>query len=225
MKINTNSFEHEHPGDAQLVLAIDQELEQYEASAIARHLEGCAVCLARWEQLRKVSQRITEFHYAIQSGNLRAPSMTPHAPRRFGRLARIAGYGAAAAAVLCITWIVTRTDRPTQPPRRAMVSPAAVSQVTKASVVPVAGTRPVLRKASRAKPIRLVAMETSGIVELPFSDRALPLGDAMVVRVELPIEELRLSGLAVDAGRAGTVMQADVLLGIDGLPRAIRLVQ
>jgi hypothetical protein len=62
-------------------------------------------------------------------------------------------------------------------------------------------------------------------VELPYSDRALPLGDAMVVRVELPIEELRLTGLAVDAGRPGTVVQADVLLGIDGLPRAIRLVE
>jgi hypothetical protein len=65
----------------------------------------------------------------------------------------------------------------------------------------------------------------SDIIELPFSDRALPLGDATVVRVELPIEELRLTGLMVDGGHAGTIIQAEVLMGIDGLPRAIRLVQ
>jgi len=65
----------------------------------------------------------------------------------------------------------------------------------------------------------------SNIVELPFSDRSLPLDESMVVRVELPIEELRSAGLTVDGGRSGTVAQAEVLMGIDGLPRAIRLVQ
>jgi hypothetical protein len=230
MKTNISNFENEHPGDAQLVLGLDQECEQHEAAAIARHLEGCAACRARWEQLRHVSEQIAECHSAIHSGNLSAPRITPDAPRPFGWLARMASFAGAAAAMLCIAWIVTRSDGPTQPLRHAMVrqavvSPPDASQVTKTSVVPVAGTRSVLRRPSRPKPIRLMTAETFGIVELPFSDRALPLGDAMVVRVEFPIEELRLTGLAVDGDRPGTVVQADVLLGIDGLPRAIRLVR
>jgi hypothetical protein len=71
----------------------------------------------------------------------------------------------------------------------------------------------------------MVAADSRDFFALPFSDAALPLSDATVVRVQLPIEELRLTGLAVEGEPTGVVIQADVLLGIDGLPRGIRLVQ
>src|ERR1700690_4204905 len=105
MKTNISNFEMEHPGDAQLVLAIDQELDQQEATAIARHLDGCPACLARWEQLRTVSAQISQCQHAIQAGRLRAPIFPNNVPPRFGSIARIASFASTAAAVLCIVCI------------------------------------------------------------------------------------------------------------------------
>jgi hypothetical protein len=66
-----------------------------------------------------------------------------------------------------------------------------------------------------------------GYVSLPFADPALPLDDAEVLPVELSPEDLELMGLASDdAGDApqGDV-KAEILIGIDGWPRAIRFVE
>jgi hypothetical protein len=47
----------------------------------------------------------------------------------------------------------------------------------------------------------------------------------MVVRVQLPMSSLRLMGLPVSEDFSGDAVQADVLLGQDGLARGVRLVQ
>jgi hypothetical protein len=60
--------------------------------------------------------------------------------------------------------------------------------------------------------------------ELPFSNAALPLDQATVVRVTLPAAALRQAGVAVNEDDANAMLQADVVLGMDGLPRGIRLV-
>jgi len=65
----------------------------------------------------------------------------------------------------------------------------------------------------------------SSFVSLPFSDTALPLENAPVVRVELPVESLRLASFHVGENLAGRRVTADLLLGKDGLPRAIRIVR
>ena len=60
--------------------------------------------------------------------------------------------------------------------------------------------------------------------ELPFSDASLPLDQATVVRVTLPAAALRQAGVAVNEDNADAMLKADVVLGMDGLPRGIRLV-
>ncbi len=60
--------------------------------------------------------------------------------------------------------------------------------------------------------------------ELPFSNAALPLDQATVVRVTLPAAALRQAGVPVNEDNADAMLQADVVLGMDGLPRGIRLV-
>jgi anti-sigma factor RsiW len=60
--------------------------------------------------------------------------------------------------------------------------------------------------------------------ELPFSDASLPLDQATVVRVTLPAAALRQAGVAVNEDNANAMLKADVVLGMDGLPRGIRLV-
>ncbi len=207
----------EHPSDAQLVLALDGELQHQEAASVAQHLTGCENCRTRWDRFAGVSGQIVECHQALESGRLRAP--VPAIARR-GQIARVAGLVGAAAALAVVALYLTRADKPAPVAHRAEAHPQASATVIERSSSPQKARRAVRRRSAR-----LVAADTSNIIELPFSDSALPLTDATVIRVELPIEELRLTGLMVDGGRAGTIVQADVLMGIDGLPRAIRLVE
>jgi hypothetical protein len=49
--------------------------------------------------------------------------------------------------------------------------------------------------------------------------------DATVVRVQLPRSAMRMVGLPVNEERAGERIRADVVLGQDGIARAVRFVQ
>lgn len=60
---------------------------------------------------------------------------------------------------------------------------------------------------------------------LPFSDAALPLDQATVIRVDLPRSALELAGLPVNEDRRNERVHADLVLGADGLARAIRFVE
>ena len=210
MRNHSNSCES-HPDEARLVLALDGELDTAEAAGIAKHLDWCAACRGHWEQLRLVSEQIVEYHDRLASAPV------------FGRVIRKTNAGrnacataAVAAALAALAWLFARPDRP----------PAQHHEVVAATVPEKAAVAPAPpQKRPRHRRAALVAQHTPSFIALPFSDRALPLEDATVVRVQLPIEELRLTGLAIDGDRTGVLVQADVLMGIDGLPRAIRLVQ
>ena len=67
--------------------------------------------------------------------------------------------------------------------------------------------------------------QATEFMALPFSDAALPLDNAPVVRMEFPVESLRLAKINVEGDVAGRTVTADVLLGLDGQPRAIRFVR
>jgi hypothetical protein len=60
---------------------------------------------------------------------------------------------------------------------------------------------------------------------LPVAETLPPLESGMVVRVEMPMSSLRLMGVPVGAETGGEPVQADVLLGQDGLARGVRLIQ
>ncbi|MGI8746285.1 MAG: hypothetical protein ACR2NN_27650 [Bryobacteraceae bacterium] len=100
------------------------------------------------------------------------------------------------------------------------------------TVQPLAVAHPVdaLVKRDKLKHIprrrhKAVAEETAEFVALPDADTNAPLGYATVVRLQLPLYALRDIGLAVNEQSATDRVQADVLLGQDGLPRAVRFVQ
>jgi len=60
---------------------------------------------------------------------------------------------------------------------------------------------------------------------LPEAEALPAVENAMVVRVQLPVSSLRLMGFPVDEDRADTAVQAELLLGQDGLARGVRLVE
>jgi hypothetical protein len=60
---------------------------------------------------------------------------------------------------------------------------------------------------------------------LPDSDALPPLESATIVRVQLPMASLRLMGFPVSEDGAADFVEADMLLGQDGLARGVRLVE
>jgi hypothetical protein len=60
---------------------------------------------------------------------------------------------------------------------------------------------------------------------LPEAEALPAVENAMVVRVQLPVSSLELMGVPVGEERADASVQADLLLGQDGLARAVRLAQ
>ena len=65
----------------------------------------------------------------------------------------------------------------------------------------------------------------SGFYPTPEADELPPLETAVVVRVEMPMSSLRLMGFPVSEDSSADPIQADVLLGQDGLARGVRLVE
>ena len=56
-------------------------------------------------------------------------------------------------------------------------------------------------------------------------ESALPFDRGQLLRVELPASVLRSVGLPVHEDHLGDLIQAEVLVGEEGLPRAIRFVK
>jgi predicted membrane-bound mannosyltransferase len=60
---------------------------------------------------------------------------------------------------------------------------------------------------------------------LPEADELPPLETSLVVRVQLPVSSLELMGFPVSEEAGTEAVQAEVLLGQDGLARGVRLIQ
>jgi hypothetical protein len=60
---------------------------------------------------------------------------------------------------------------------------------------------------------------------LPEAEALPAVETAMVVRVQLPVSSLQLMGVPVSEENTDASVQADLLLGQDGLARAVRLAQ
>jgi hypothetical protein len=191
-----------HPDNGVLILLLDGELDSGARAGVQAHLAGCRECHARFAAIETVSQD-TETVYR----SLSAP----------GRRGRPWGWwvasAAAAALVVAALWPARRAPGVEPlPPVARLVLPAVDLQP------PV--IKPV--RAQRASPRARVVRE---FIPLPFSDQSLPLDGAPVVRMSLPVESLRLASFRVSGQVEGRHVLADVILGLDGLPRAIRFVE
>ena len=105
---------------------------------------------------------------------------------------------AAAAGIALLLWIRTENPKP---------APSAVSVAVHAVATPVEEEA------------------DAGFYALPEAEALPAVENAMVVRVQLPVSSLQLMGVPVGEERAGASVQADLLLGQDGLARGVRLVQ
>jgi hypothetical protein len=67
--------------------------------------------------------------------------------------------------------------------------------------------------------------ESDDFYPLPEAEALPAVETAMVVRVQLPVSSLQLMGVPVGEERADASVQAELLLGQDGLARGVRLAQ
>jgi hypothetical protein len=111
------------------------------------------------------------------------------------------GTAAIAAGLAVMLWV--RTQPVVQRPTMARLGTAAA-----ASTVAQTPTEDVIN-----------------FYRLPDADELPPMESATIVRVQLPMSSLRLIGLPVSEDRAAEFVQADMLVGQDGLARGVRFVQ
>jgi hypothetical protein len=72
---------------------------------------------------------------------------------------------------------------------------------------------------------RLNPAALPGFVPLPYGESDVPLGDAVVMRVQVRASDLSALGVSVPPANMGEQIGADVLIGQDGVARAVRFRQ
>jgi hypothetical protein len=196
---------NEHVSEKDLLLAFDGELPAERSEAVRAHTRDCAMCDEKWASLGQLSEEVA----GMRSTNIR---FRPQEAAVSSLVARLNRAG---------------SPRKTHWAGRSLVF--ANTLVAVAVAITCIVMFPTPRRATPATPHPAAVYDLdetvpAGYVSLPFADPALPLDDAEVLPVELSAEDLELMGVdASDAPEDG--VQAEVLIGIDGWPRAIRIVE
>lgn len=127
-------------------------------------------------------------------------------------------FAAAAAVVALSLWVSTSK----QPGTIARSTPSVVSSTGKA----IASPQPPQSEVPEA---RFAVVRTddlaSSFYPLPEATDLPAIETAMVVRVEMPASSLQFMGVPLGDEISADPVEADVLLGQDGLARGVRLVQ
>ncbi len=69
------------------------------------------------------------------------------------------------------------------------------------------------------------ARARSGFIALPYAESEVPLEQPVIVRVQIPVSQLGEIGVPVTSVTGEERISADLLVGQDGVARAVRLVQ
>jgi len=141
-----------------------------------------------------------------------------HAQVRHGRIWwSVSAVAAIAAGMAVLMWM--RPAPPKSAPLVARVSVPELSQPVAPQLLPAVQKSQATRSV-RARPVKAVSFYA-----LPSASELPPAENAVVVRVQLPMSSLRLMGLLVSEESSAERIQADVLVGQDGLARGVRFVQ
>jgi hypothetical protein len=126
---------------------------------------------------------------------------------------RIWPYFAAAAALAAGIVLATRTPKPPAPRQ-----PTEIAVVRRELPVPPVAAKPAVVHRKR-RPTQEIVTEFYPLMEDP-----MPFENGELLRVSLPAAAMRSVGVPVSEDRLTEMVQADVLVGQEGLARAIRFV-
>lgn len=222
---------------------LDGELPQEAGDSVAAHLAECTVCAARVGEAQQTWMAIdgalaSELPEVIPTARLRVrieSALAEKAAPKF-TLASLWNWKLAAVTAAILLALSALLFRPAnQPPHHEQaVLPAPVSTP---DFIPSPTPPPVRDVAQQPLPIRkrvLRRTPTSNAEEAEVVTRFFSLRDGedlttiesgQLVRVELPGSALSEAGYPFNPETAQTSVIADVVLGQDGLARAIRFVR
>ena len=174
------------------------------------------------EALRALAQHDRDLQAAPEMETLLIRGFRKQRARRRWRWIAVAG--AAAACFVVAAFVTTSvTTRPSP-----QVSAPAVLPGTEAREV-VTAPEPMIDAAPkgirRARVIRRQYPRETVTDFFLWMDSAIPFDRGQLLRVELPAGVMRSVGLPVHEDHLEDLVQADVLVGEEGLPRAIRFVK
>jgi hypothetical protein len=217
------------------------------------HAGHCLWCALRLDEETKLTQRLQAFASTLQGQRapLRVEEALVQAFRErtlratmplFGlagkRLWRGLSWGLVFAATVAIAWIGIfhllrlHPRSSASPPQAANHQPLAANEASQAKQEPIPRS-PVATDVAPRQDGRLeravldesASELTTDFIPLGTCDDSQCMDGAMLVRVTLPAEAPMAFGLGMDNGFAmDGLVQADVALGSDGLPFAIRFV-
>ncbi|MGB6874754.1 MAG: hypothetical protein WBD87_01845 [Candidatus Acidiferrales bacterium] len=196
------------------------------------HAETCEPCAARLAEARSLAQALKDA--AEDSTRLEAPAQLEasltSAFREYHRGLERSRYrarqsrlrwaewmalGVAAAVLLAVgAWNFSRGH-------------ASATKTNSSTVVVDSASSNANGVTPQAAPVEAAAAEDSAsdFVPVPYGEGLSPDDSGLVVRVTMTRSALGSLGYPVDEMNGGDMIQADLLVGEDGWPRAVRLVQ
>jgi len=201
--------------------------EGSERLAVLEHLRQCPQCAALHENLQTLQDDLR--HLGLETKDAETPSRvqmrlmqefrSKHKTEKTRRTVLTGSWAIAASAaiVAAVWWTSWRHDHGLSAFGRKATAPIAKVDANRVSAVhPAAGLE--IGEA-------LVASSTSGDFTLLPGSTPSPMEDATVVRVEMQRSALGAFGFTVNEEHASDLIQVDLLVGDDGLPQAVRLLE
>jgi hypothetical protein len=130
-------------------------------------------------------------------------------------------WAVSAAAVIALVFVFVNR-RPTVAPVNPVVVSTPPVTLPEVSAPPLSQTAVAPKQRPMARPQRRQEIVTDFF---PLMDPAPPFERGQLLRIELPASAMQMVGLPVHEQRLADLVQADVLVGEEGLPRAIRFVK
>ncbi|MBZ5644058.1 MAG: hypothetical protein LAO19_14955 [Acidobacteriia bacterium] len=207
--------------------------------AALEHTAVCSLCAGRLaeaialaESTEAVSRRAQHQQAPPQvEAAVLAGFRSHHQRNSWRRTFEWSSIGAAAAILLIVFWtFVIRYRVPAQPaPKKDVSSHSSAPLDAKgAAVSPANDGAQASDKDEADSAVDASTVETyvaSDFVPVPFTGAIAPDDPGMVVRVELTRASLAQLGYPVAEAPDDDLIQADVLVGEDGWPRGVKLVQ
>jgi hypothetical protein len=196
-----------------------------EASPGSGHLAECAACAARWDRqqalaagLRLVSagMRGEEAPPRVEAGLLAAFRSQAGFKRRrassYSWWPPVLTWASAAAATAVVAVVLMHGSHPVP-----------------ASIAPLSAPHRIAPAAVESADVPADVDEESygpdsDFIPVPNAARIEPNEDVNLVRVEVPRSAMMALGIVVSAENASDTVVADVVLGSDGMARAVRLI-
>jgi predicted anti-sigma-YlaC factor YlaD len=185
-------------------LARGETLPPGTAGQVEAHLDGCARCAAWFARQRELSDALRGLARDV------AFEVPPEALR--GRV--LAAFAAAYPSA----------TKPRSYPLAWLAAAAALVVMTAAGIWVSLEYQRTRSTATETVVSAEPARTLDGFVTLPVAVGLPRLESGYIVRVELPVAALPALGVDVLPASTRNAVQADVLVGQDGQPRAIRLV-